>query len=275
MIYFNEKLKKPFTKELNDKIVFKDSYTKAELEEIYYEHYLFNLSNLLNDEKLYLSWHHIEEISSGHYTAENTRFYLKDSYLREIAGENSLLAKDILINGTYWPIAVKNDGTSLILEKGGHRINGAKILKKRGEWDDRKFLCIEGISTREDRLKDYLVDNNIQLPRETRVRLPLLAMFPLSTDGDRYNEDPVEVENYIKSIGAEKIGENMVEISIYNYKQLFRCANYLCTWLREPIHHYNRDNPDDKIKANPIINDIAEFEKWKDNFLNRGIYVLQ
>lgn len=248
MIYLNSSFKKIGTPTLKDKKCFKDSYTKEELLKIYNEDYIFNLKSIIDDKVMHFSWHTVDELS----IMKNNKIITNDSYLND----NENLAIDIMKNGTFWPILVKNNERELIVEKGIHRVGSAKSYIS---WDDRPFLCIEVISSQDGRIKDNL-NRKMLLDKPKRIRLPILVLFPIS---ENENNNIDEIKNYLKNINGNIIDSNIAEINVYNYKDLLRCVNYLSVWLRELIYKYNKNNPYNRIYSNEIINDKAVFDKWK------------
>lgn len=66
-----------------------------------------------------------------------------DPYLQETADDHLDLARDILKNGTYWPLkAMKSADGRYYITEGAHRIESIQQLIATGEWTDEKIFTI-------------------------------------------------------------------------------------------------------------------------------------
>ncbi len=60
-----------------------------------------------------------------------------------LSKNQTLLAKDILDNGSYWPIIVHPiKGGRYKVKEGSHRIQSAYSLLGTGDWEQERFQCL-------------------------------------------------------------------------------------------------------------------------------------
>ena len=114
-------------------------YTYNEIKKIYYNHYMYNIYQLINKTNYSYNFLSIDEMQlyyDGSDFKKNNLF--NDKFLSEFSLNKMELALDILQKGTYWPFFTCEN--NLIIE-GSHRVYSLKLYDNFSKIHN-KFLCI-------------------------------------------------------------------------------------------------------------------------------------
>lgn len=241
----------------------KKPYTKEDIEKFYNEYYIdYNLGNLLrSNSKFRFVWKKLDEINlRDHLLDQPWETFFTDQYLNDSAADRTLLAQDILENGTYWPIIIsrpKEDPNNLYAFEGNHRVLSAKLLQFEGKWpEDRKLLCLElpGLyyefktSTKQELLSEPI-----------RQRVPLVVKYGQEKTGEEIKNDMLYDE-------AIAVDEDTVEYDAMTYTELIDANQSYPHWLRDLLYNYKQETGE-IIKPSAILNDEKEWSKWALNKL--------
>lgn len=227
----------------------------------YNEHYIHNLRNILEVEDIYFEWVSIDDMEIREQALEFSWFnYFDDGFVAESFSDRTKIARDIIENGTYWPLVVMKGEKTFTIYEGSHRIISAKLMQASGEWDGRKFLCM--VSKEEVPSMQGGPVGFKKLPRKMRARAPYICKFydfGYINDSNRSAIMDIMKDRNIVFIDDKK---EIIEYDIYTYSELLQSTQSFPHWLRDLFYHFKEDGV--VIKGNEIINSEKAFEDWKD-----------
>lgn len=256
MMFFNSKLKYyRWDKEL----FIKGSYTREELEYLYENVILYNLSKIFKVPHSEFIWRDISEITViGKELVDNFPLNDHNSFLKDDV-DKTMLANELLNSGFYLPVYTSiNDEDQVEVDAGKHRITSVKLLESQGLWDGRKILTVHTDVANVKHYK-YMKDT---LPRNLSndiiMRVPMCLLF--STKYIFMDDDFITTS--LNSINGKRISNDIVEIAINKTPKIYKSILFTGYWVTEMFHAY-RTYTGDNIEPSPIINSEQEFEKWR------------
>lgn len=241
---------------------FKRTYSVDDVRKMYNEHYVnFNLKNFLLSKNFKYSWRYLDEINIRTQSFnKNWNYFHSDPFLRD-AHENKLqLGRNILKNGTYWPVVVAPIDASkpdkLYAFEGGHRITSLKLLQLEDEVPENfKIFCLEF----PDNYKD-IVTEQLYLPLKTpfKIRGSLETFYgcDILVDNEKLNG----VIKTIQKTSDKLVDDYTLETTAENIDLMLSGTQVYPHFLRDLIY-----NMQDQIIPNPIINNEKIFTDWINN----------
>lgn len=233
-------------------------YTKEQVEEMYYKHYLdINIKNILKHPDKHFTWKFIPlqdlelrvEVMSKNWS---NHFY--DPFLEEYEDEKTKLAESIMNQGTYFPIQVtaNEDWKTYTVREGNHRIASLKLGQLYGIVpEDYKILC-------------FVVEHfNYSAAEKTINGLLSEPLYGCQ------NIDPVfgsvvysnknyydKIKNSIKSNGYEMLNDYTFLMSTTQMKEAYDYIYIYPLFLRDLFYKYP------EIKPAKVLNDETLFKEW-------------
>jgi len=235
-----------------------EKYTKEEVEYIYDQYVNFNLRKILEENipKVSFRWVSLDDlVIREDILVRSWKNYYKDGYLEDSSLDRTLLARDILKHGTYWPILIENNGNGLVVHEGNHRVISAKLFQLEGGWPkNRRFLAIEVFGDY-PRLKKS--NPQVVLPKPVRQRIPFVTKFPSVSRDDKDTLKYMEEQaiNFVDDKGI------MIELYADTYEEFFMYNQMIPHWLRNLLYEY-KTKKGIIIKPSKILNDEEEWNKW-------------
>lgn len=205
-------------------------YKYSDIKNFYENFYLFNIKQLCNI-GFYYDWRKIEDVLCCEQkkinNGQNFEIYSQRDYFLNYYKKNKInLGKDIIKNGTFWPLFLCDN----YLIEGFHRVYSLKLLKDIIEFD-KKFLCL-----------NIPYDLNIYLSNKNLLDLEDL-------------ENPI---NYYK---VDLSGSVILDKTKNSYTIFMETLKFSGDFLNNRIFQINKEYPN-YIRPNPIINDEKLFEQF-------------
>jgi hypothetical protein len=247
--YFNEKNKK--------------KYDRQEVEYMYKEHIENNIKNYLKLDFLNVKWFNPDDINIRDEKL-NSDWSLKsnDEYVKESSIDKTILGKNILKNGTYWPFSLGYEYkklNNLVVFEGNHRLMSIKFLKNEGIWPkDKKIFCT------------YINDiyYNIKFRRKViNLKNKINIVTPFSCvynnkyntkEGKKFVEKNFFKEDKIKFHDSNRV---LVDIEVSTAGEVLFYCQVMQHWLRDLLWLEKKKNGK-PIKASKILNDEDEWNKF-------------
>lgn len=254
-MFFNSNLK---YYRWNKELFIKDSYTKEELEFLYENIIIYNLSKITEVPYSEFIWRDVSELTvTGKGLVENFTLNTHNSFLKD-ATDRTLLGKELKEIGFYLPVFTSIDEKGQIeVDSGKHRITSIKLIKEEGLWDNRPVLTVQ---TKEVNVKHTeTIDGFLPdlLPQEVTLRIPIFLLF--SINYHKLSES--QIDDALKTINAHTISKDIVEMKTIDTKEFYRCLMFTGYWIAEMFHAY-KTYTGDTIIGSPIINSKEYFEEW-------------
>jgi hypothetical protein len=240
-------------------------YTKEEIEKFYNEHYMYNLRQLYmsKDPTFQFVWKTIDELNiRSEILSKSWLHYFDDNYLIESSRDKTQLAKDVLENGTYWPLVIGNIPESgddkLYVFEGNHRVLSAKLLQLEGGWDNnRKFLCLQvGKDYYEKKQLNWVeAAQAYPMPKPVSVRVPCILRYDnrdIESDFVRYDKAAFDITD---------IDEDTIQFEIDHYNEYISAIQAYPHWLRDILYDY-KQKTGSIIVPNEVINNEDKFNEW-------------
>ena len=224
------------------------TYTKEDIKKMYYEHYTFNLKQLIKSNRLGYSFLYLKDLLLRPYTSQkhwhpNTN----NKSLNSNVFDKLKLGRNILENGTYWIYAIvtRPEVSNYIVKYGNHRIASLKLLQVKKEVpEDYKIFCF---TCDEKFLMSFACDDetrNISFIQPIRVRLNK-EVLQRAAIKKRFQD----IQNVVD------IDEHTVEADINNMFDLWYSCHAYSLYLRNLLIEHG-------IKPLGILNDEEEFKRW-------------
>ena len=224
------------------------TYAKEDIKKMYYEHYTFNLKQLIKSNRLGYSFLYLKDLLLRPYTTQkHWHINTNNKSLNSNVFDKLKLGRNIIENGTYWIYAVvtRPGVDNYVVKYGNHRIVSLKLLQVKKEIpQDYKvfsFICDEKF------LVSFASDdenNNINLLEPIRVRL---------------NKEIVQrsvIKNRFQNLqNIEEIDEFTIEADINNMYDLWYSCHAYSLYLRNLLIEHN-------IAPLEILNNEEEFKRW-------------
>lgn len=205
-------------------------YKYSDIKNFYENFYLFNIKQLCNI-GFYYDWRKIEDVLCCEQkkinNGQNFEIYSQRDYFLNYYKKNKInLGKDIIKNGTFWPLFLCDN----YLMEGFHRVYSLKLLKDIIEFD-KKFLCL-----------NIPYDLNIYLSNKNLLDLEDL-------------ENPI---NYYK---VDLSGSVILDKTKNSYTIFMETLKFSGDFLNNRIFQINKEYPN-YIKPNPVFNNEKLFEQF-------------
>jgi hypothetical protein len=205
-------------------------YKYSDIKNFYENFYLFNIKQLCNI-GFYYDWRKIEDVLCCEQkkinNGQNFEIYSQRDYFLNYYKKNKInLGKDIIKNGTFWPLFLCDN----YLMEGFHRVYSLKLLKDITEFD-KKFLCL-----------NIPYDLNIYLSNKNLLDLEDL-------------ENPI---NYYK---VDLSGSVILDKTKNSYIIFMETLKFSGDFLNNRIFQINKEYPN-YIKPNPVFNNEKLFEQF-------------
>lgn len=205
-------------------------YKYSDIKNFYENFYLFNIKQLCNI-GFYYDWRKIEDVLCCEQkkinNGQNFEIYSQRDYFLNYYKKNKInLGKDIIKNGTFWPLFLCDN----YLMEGFHRVYSLKLLKDIIEFD-KKFLCL-----------NIPYDLNIYLSNKNLLDLEDL-------------ENPI---NYYK---VDLSGSVILDKTKNSYTIFIETLKFSGDFLNNRIFQINKEYPN-YIKPNPVFNNEKLFEQF-------------
>lgn len=215
------------------------NYNSKEILDLFYETYLDNLRK----SHLIMRWVRLDEIEDKVSKSWNV---IGDKFLKDSSSDWRSLAKDLIDNGTFWPIYLSEKKKGIYpIRDGIHRISCMKAAEKNGMIKSgKKMLAVIRKSGRP------LINEIYKIPSPLSVNHVLL--------GIHWNY----YKKFLKNGNFEYADKN--RMFIYVEDQFGEMPTMLYSlMLRNAIFEYNQNNVK-KFKGSKFINNEEEFYKWRD-----------
>lgn len=206
-------------------------YKYSDIKNFYENFYLFNIKQLCNIGFVY-DWRKIEDILCCDQkkidNGKNFEIYGQRDYFLNYYKKNKInLGKDIIKNGTFWPIFLCNN----YLMEGFHRVYSLKLLKDVMDFD-KNFLCLN---------IPYDL-NNFLSNKEILINM-------------------VDLEHPLKYYKLNLSNQIILDESKNSYVILMEILKFSGDFLNNCIFEINKKYPN-YIKPSLILNDEKLFEKY-------------
>jgi len=234
-------------------------YTEGKIVELYNEHYLFNIKNLARvQDKLRINykWLTIEEIRiKPTILAKSWDFYFEDAYLKDCVEDKTYLAREIVDNGTFWPVVCQEmlDDKGYMTAEGTHRLISLKLLDLYEGLPGFKLLSLI-IRDRYDNFKHNATSELIGFP--IRQRIPYVVKYDYLK-----KDDPITINN-MKSNGYIFVDKEreVMEFTAKTYTDVIYANQIFPHWLRD-IFYRAREEYGLEMKGADIINNEESWEE--------------
>lgn len=241
---------------------YKRNYSVDDIHRMYNDHYInFNLKNFIKSENFRCSFRYLRDLNIRTHTLnKNWNYFHGDPFLLDVHENKLDLGRDILNNGTYWPVVISpihdNRPDKFYVFEGGHRVVSLKLLALEGEVpDDFKILCLE-----------FPCDYNIlsveqmyfPLKNKFLIRGSLETLYGCNILVDENKLK--EVYQAIETDGNKLIDDYTLEYTANNYEAMIDGTQIYPHYLRDLIYTVREE-----IKPSPIINDEKIFRNWIDS----------
>lgn len=205
-------------------------YKYSDIKNFYENFYLFNIKQLCNI-GFYYDWRKIEDVLCCEQkkinNGQNFEIYSQRDYFLNYYKKNKInLGKDIIKNGTFWPLFLCNN----YLMEGFHRVYSLKLLKDITEFD-KKFLCL-----------NIPYDLNIYLSNKNLLDLE-------------------DLENPINYYRIDLSGSVILDKTKNSYTIFMETLKFSGDFLNNRIFQINKEYPN-YIKPNPVFNNEKLFEQF-------------
>jgi hypothetical protein len=234
-----------------------EDYSYEDVIYMYDEYVEFNLVQMMKVFNFSMGWFKIEDLElRGTLLKRSWKNYYGDGFLADSANDRTLLAKDIVENGTYWPLLVETgEGKGYIIQEGNHRIISSKLLQLEGGWpEDKEYLSkiVYGDYPALKKPQQQLV-----LDYPIKQRIPFVTKFPGAKRDNPYIAEYMK-ENDIRFVDDKRI---MIEIEADTYEEFLGYNQMVPHYLRNVIYEF-RNEKDIDIPTHKVINNKEEWGKW-------------
>jgi len=239
-------------------------YTQEQILSFYNDHYIYNLKNLLNVEDISFDFLSLDQLKiSEEKLSSAWMTYDDDDYIMDAFDDRSLIGKDIVENGMFWPLVAVLDEEDGLYEvnEGMHRVISAKICQSEGTWDNRSLLTI----IIPDSVNELGFGNKSmkRLPIPMRARAPFISKFYDLGYINPDNEDIINEEMELRNMVFIDDAHEIVEYDIFTYRELLTSSQIFVRWLRDLFYNLKEDNI--IVKGNEIINSRDAFGLWRSD----------
>jgi hypothetical protein len=257
-MYFNDTLS--YHRWEKDKFL-KEEYSKEELERLYNDVVIFNLSSIYSTSYSKFIWRDLREFDApkGNLVDDFT-LNTHNLYLRNIT-DKTVFARHLVEVGFYLPVHTSSfpDG-KITISSGKHRIASLKLLDEMNQWDGRNILTIDTplTNTRDPKsIKNTLPD---KLDKKLKVRVFMSNLFTI--DYPLFEEE--FISKCLESKNGVRISEDIAEISTDSPVVFYRCIHLSKYWMADMFYVYKK-NTGKYISSSKIINNESEVYKWLDS----------
>jgi len=242
----------------NDREIKRD-FSIDEIKKMYYDDYInFNLKNFIKSNNLKCGFIPLKDIKiRSHMFNINWNYFHSDPYLRDSNFDKLKLGRDIVENGTYWPMVVapisKDKPNERYVFEGNHRAISLKLLQMEGEVpEDYQVFCIE-YEQNYEMLQIEGMYKEFEHPFKYHALIELVYGDDVIVNEEFYNL----ACNQTKEEGGDLIGDYTIEKTGYVYDDGFICLQSYAHFLRDLIYN-NRE----VIKPSIYLNNPSAFEGW-------------
>lgn len=215
------------------------SYSSKEIIDKFYEAYLENLRKSPMD----LRWVRLRDIEKR---PARSWHVIGDKFLENSKEDNMSLARDIIENGTYWPVYLgeKVDGIHPVKD-GLHRVNVLQTAQEEGLMgqDEKILAVIRGSKAKKKRKELY------KIPSPLSISYVLLGLY---------------IRYYKKAARSKPIPyTDNTKLFVYHEDDYGEIPTMMYSLLlRNAIFEYNQNN-DEKFKGAKVINDEEAYNLWR------------
>ena len=242
----------------NDREVKRD-FSLNDVHKMYNDDYInFNLKNFIKSNNLNCGFIPLSDIRiRSHMFNKNWNYFHSDPYLTDSNFDKLKLGRDVVNNGTYWPLIVApqfNDKPDqMYVFEGNHRVMSLKLLQMEGEIpDDFKVFCIRynqnyEMLQCEGRYKEFI--------NSFKMRAIIELVY-----GDEVITNNVVLQKVIQELknnGDSLVDEYTIETTGYNYDDGFIALQSYAHFLRDLIYNHK-----DSISPSIYLNDPIAYEEW-------------
>lgn len=236
----------------------KRPYTKDQVEEMYYEHYLnINIKNILKHPDKHFVWKFLplEDLDLRvEVMSKNWSNHFYDPFLEDYGDEKIKLAESIMEKGTYFPVQVteNEDWKTYTVREGNHRIASLKLGQLYGIVPpDYKILC-------------FVVEHfNYSAAEKTINGLLSQPIYgcqnidpvfgSITYTNDRYYN---KIKDSISKSGYKMLNEYTYLMNTTQMKEAYDYIYIYPLFLRDLLYRYP------EIKPADFLNNEELFEKW-------------
>ena len=239
---------------------FKRNFSIDDIKEMYYEDYInFNLRNIVKNNVFKVQFEYIKDLNIRSSIADaRWDSFFTDPFLKEMGEDKLKLGRDIIKNGTYYPLFIctsEEDNFNMHVVEGNHRIMSLKLLQMIGEIpDDFKVLCI------------HIPGNNFDYKNKLLLNLSSKTIGTRHIFETEYGSSVVNDEYILKkskesvlSKQGKFINDYTIEYNTNNLDEIMFGIHSYPLWVRDLIHPVS-----EIIKPSIIINNQETFVKWRE-----------
>lgn len=161
---------------------------------------------------------------------------ISDNFIIASSRDHTLLAKDILGRGMYWPFFTIDNYVLL----GVHRLESLQLYNTTKE-----FLCVELNSNH----VDYI---NLKYENNTKLDYPLILDIPTAF------EKPIDARSefdYLILKNKKNIRGKFTSVEVNTYRDLIDVLRIIPHWIKNDLFLYS-------IIPSKVVNSKEEFAKW-------------
>jgi hypothetical protein len=213
---------------------FVPNYATKENLDKFYQAYLYNLRINPNE----MLWLTLDEIEDKPVTQWSV---IGDQYLKNNSSID--LAKDIIENGTYWPLFVNRKEGKIVLNDGIHRLNSLKMAQREGLWPkNKKVLAFVRTNKKYEEPGKYII------PSPLAVDHKLLGFFYKYYRAPILDPSSYTDESRLLCYREDRMGDAPLVI--------------FALLMRNAIYEYNKYGLH-KFQGAKVINNEEAFYKWR------------
>jgi|694.fasta_scaffold111703_4 hypothetical protein len=237
----------------------KRMFSFEEIKKMYYEDYInFNMKNFIRSKNLVVKFNYLSDLKlRSHMFNKNWKYFHYDPFLVDSHSDKTVLGRDILQNGTYYPLVVgpliEDKPNEKYVFEGNHRAASLKLLQMEGLVpEDYKICCIE-YKQNYEMTQHRMRYQSLQTPFQIRGIIELVY-------GNVILVDDLKYQAALKSLqedGGRMVDDYTIEWTGCTYDDiLFACQTYP-HWLRDLLYPYKSS-----ILPSPVFNNENAFNEW-------------
>ncbi len=241
-----------------DKREFQREYSQKDIMKLYYDDYInFNLKNIYqNNNDIEMKFIGLDKLYlRPHMMNKRWDVYKSNKFLMDVKDDRLALGRDISKKGTWFPIIVLEQNGKYYVLEGSHRIISLKLLSGKGEIPKNKpMFCI---IFKEYHFELMLFKRFVPMSNSLILRNNIDILY---ADSVLKNKELVEkLKCEIRDNGGNFINDYIYERETFDMSDVVLSIYASPLWLCDLLYYHKDDIP-----PSGTINDIGEFEKWKE-----------